>query len=191
MGQSVKNFLSVFFVISLVGCASVRTDVASSERYTDINSAAVHSKALASLKYDSFINIGISDISPSISIENASGKFEIVSVDGKKNQPFNFIVTSICDCLGFNKRAIYPTVYLLNDVGNVVSTEKTINPKTRSVNGTYALDGTYKLLIIANSKNAGKKIGDAQGYIGGVIPFAIDEVVHPTGSVNVSWKKPN
>ena len=77
----------IAILLSLTGCAgAVRSDFAGNNTYNDINSAKLGSMPIGNVQYGDFINIKISTNSPSIESEPVKGRYEIISVHGKKGQ---------------------------------------------------------------------------------------------------------
>lgn len=183
----------LFFVLLsllLASCASVkRTESATVEVYPDVKAAAVQTKPIVNLKYGDFVNINIQNISPSVKGLTSANKFEIVGIEGRAGEHFSIMVGSICDCLGFRKWAVYPITHLLKENGDLVASEKIENPKLRSLTGVFPETGRYKIVVVADSANEGKKLSDIAAYIGGVGLFTIPEKAHPTGLVQVNWPK--
>ena len=119
----------------------------------------------------------------------SANKFEGVGVEGKAGERVAITVISICDCLGFRKWAVYPVAQLLKENGDLVASEKIENPKVKNLTGIFPETGRYKILVIADNTNEGKKLGDIAGYIGGLQVLTIPEKVHPTGLMQVNWTK--
>jgi hypothetical protein len=187
--MQIKMLSVAIFSIVLTACASVtRTDVATNKIYPNIKAAVLDTKPLINVTYGEFVNVKIENVSPSVSGQKSLNKFEVVGLDGIKNQPFTIGVNSVCDCLGFKKWAVYPVAYLFDDSGAVIAQEKIGDPMSKILTGVFPADGHYKVLVIADNTNEGKKIGDAVGYMG-AFKFSLAETVHPTGLIQVNWQK--
>lgn len=176
---------------SLVACSNVRrTEVPASEKYTDIKSAVKNIKPLSNIEYGKFIRLNINDLSPSVYLDDAAGRFEVVGIQGSKNQSFQIVLQSICDCTQFRNVTTSPLVYLLDSMGEVIAKEEIVDYRTRVLKGAFPSDGDYRVLVIANNKNEGKAVGEGFVYIGGM-RFADPEFIHPTGMIRISWPQSN
>jgi hypothetical protein len=189
--MSMKILVSLVLSLTLISCASVkRTDIEATTTYSDVKTAALATKPLIEVKYSDFVNVKISDISPSVSGKSAPNKFEVISLAGVKDQAFTVVISSLCDCLGFRKWTVYPVAYMFDSAGGLVANEeKIVDPKVKILKGTFPNDGVYKIVVIADNTNKGKKIGEAIGYLAGVPVFAVAETIHPTGLIQVNWQK--
>lgn len=192
-----KAFVYSILAVSLVlsGCAGiVRTDNAGDKKYSDVKAAKLDTKAIGEVNYGDFKNIKISANSPSIDSASLKGRYEVVSVHGEKDKPFEITVAGICDCLGFRKWSIVPFSYLVDETGNTVSTGKFATPNVQLLAGTFPADGNYYVLIVADSVSAGKGVGEVYAGLmaGGIYKpdaFTISMTSHPTGIVQVNWPK--
>jgi ribosomal protein S2 len=80
--------------------------------------------------------------------------------------------------------------YVFDSAGGLIANEeKIVDPKVKVLKGVFPSDGIYKVVVVADNTNKGKKIGEAIGYLAGLPVFAIAETIHPTGLVQVSWHK--
>lgn len=185
--------LSMFF---FSGCAGIaRTDSAGNEKHPDMRSAKLASKPIGRIEYDSFKSLKISAESPYLESESLKGRYEIVSIQGKKGQQFLITTTGICDCLGFRKWSVVPFSYLLDGDGGIVLAGKSTTPMAQTLAGAFPEDGDYYLMIVADSTSAGKRIGVISGglavpgrpYVPDIITLPMTS--HPTGLVQVHYHK--
>lgn len=187
------KFLLPLVLISLLSaCANVeRKESAADKMYKDAKSAAVATQPLMSVQKGKFVNIDITSNSPSIQGQKKPNKFEVVSVNGRKDQKFNFIVAALCDCLGFRKWSIAPEAYLFDNNGELVAQETTLNPIAKSLTGSFPADGEYKVLVVADDTNDGSPIAEVPIQLGLVPVATLPQTVHPTGIVQVYWRQAN
>jgi hypothetical protein len=175
----------------LTGCATFkRTENLSSSIYQDPSVASLAVKPIGEVTYGHFVNFDISeDLSPSLSrLGGGKNLFEVIEVDGKKGQPFHFVVSSICDCIGFSKTAVLPVGIMFDKTGGLIA--KSVaepNPMLSEMKGTFPYTGPFRLLVIADAKHEGEKIGDANGFLPGTIPFSVPIKISVDGKVQVEW----
>lgn len=188
--------LSAASLLSLTGCAGiVRSDSAGNEKYADIKSAKLGTKAIGRVENGDAKNIKISSDSPSVDYGSLKGKFEIVSVHGEKGQLFAMTVAGICDCLGFRKKSVVPFSYVLDHAGNIVSTGKFATPNVQSLTGVFPESGDYFVMVVADSTSKGKKVGEISGGLAlPGAPYIADFATlpmrsQPTGIVQVNFHK--
>jgi hypothetical protein len=182
-------FAGLMVVTAMTGCATAsRTEAVSAKVFTTTSEAVAELTAITSLQRGKGIDIKIESTSPSIKGKRVPNKFEVVDIIGKKGEAYTLIVAPRCDCLGFRKYSIYPDASLLDQAGMPIGDVVSNSPKIRVLRGTFPQDGTYKLVIIADNTEQGKKLGDVDVYLGAVSAFKIAETVYPTGRVEVNFE---
>lgn len=176
-------------VAALTGCATAsRTEAVSAKVFTTTSEAVAEVTPITSLQRGKGIDIKIETNSPSIKGKRVPNKFEVVDIIGKKGDAYTLIVASRCDCLGFRKYSIYPDASLLDQTGAPIGEVTSSSPKIRVLRGTFPKDGTFKLVVIADNTEEGKKVGEVDVYFRALSLFKIDETVHPTGRVEVNFE---
>jgi len=144
--------LSIFALLTLTGCSTVsRNEPADNKLYLTVQDAASGVKPITSLVYGRFVNVKISDFSPALSIGKSSNRYEVASVNGKEKQPFSISVTSICDCLGFNKWQISPIAYLTTSTGEIVASSPIQGSVIAPLSGVFPKSAEYRVVVIANA----------------------------------------
>lgn len=188
-----KVVSSVILVSLLAGCATFkRTENLSSSLYKSPAEASLAVKPIGKAIYGDFVNFNINeDLSPSLSRpDGGKNYFEVIEVDGKKDQPFDFVVASICDCLGFSKTTVLPEALLFGQTGTLIAKAVRVpNPVAKEMKGTFPYTGAYRMLVIADAAHEGEKISEAEGYLPGAIPFGIPMTISVDGKVQVNWLK--
>ncbi|WP_444927501.1 hypothetical protein ACJJI4_06745 [Microbulbifer sp. TRSA002] len=184
---------SVVFAILLAGCGLIKEQrqVAISKIYTDLQEVAKEVPAILSLNKGESPQILISeDFSPRLARNKHTDYFEVVEVQGVKDQAFSLMVHAVCDCLGVRKWAVLSEVYLVSPSGKEVQLSQS-GLQTRQVSGIFSDAGTHKLIIVAASKYSGQRMGRISGYIfaaNAAVPLSLPLTVHPTGTLKLEYK---
>lgn len=180
--------------VLLSSCATTRTKDLSAEIFKDPAKASETVKPLVSVTYKHFVNLRIDDdLSPSLRRpDNGQNYFEVVGLEGKKDQPFHLAIYAICDCLGFSKTAILPDGLLYDTQGHLIARSKRSkkDPRMTELRGTFPKTGPYHLLVIADSTHEDEKIGHVVDYsniVTGLFPPSIE--ISTEGKAQVAWKK--
>lgn len=203
-----KLLLVALIAVFMSGCATNitnarRTDDRAGKIYKAVGEAALDTAPLSPLNFGAIVNLDITVASPAVAGEKGNNKFEVLGLIGKKDQEFTISIMPLCDCLGVNKWLVSPDPYLLNTQGEIVAQIDKSGPPpatnvrfvVKTLKGKFAADGEYKLAMIADNTHEGQKIAETGtsilmvGFIPVPIP-SIDEVVHPTGKVQVQWIDP-
>lgn len=190
-----KTILMIATLFILSGCISMignaRNKPVNIDTYHDINTAAKDIPAILELQKDSFENININkDVSPKINREGRVEYLEMVQLKGKKDDRFSIVISSLCDCLGFRKWAVLADPFMFSPEGTPINLKKEGTLITQNITGTFPQDGTYKLMIIANTKYLDQKMGSINGYwdySNSASGFSLPLTVYPTGVVQVEW----
>lgn len=195
MNNKCIAILSTLLLLS--GCVSMmgntRNKSASVDTYHDISIAVRDTSPILELSKDDFKNINIDkDASPKIFREDRVEYFEIVELIGKENSAFSITVASLCDCLGFRKWAVLADPFMFGPDGSPVDLKKGGTLEVQTLTGSFPKSGTYKIIIIANTKYLDQKMGNINGYwdySNSASGFTLPLTVHPTGLVQVAWNK--
>lgn len=190
-----KIFTILAFISFVSGCASVatRTDNASDKKYTSVQAAVQETTALTNLIKGKTKGIQIKSESPYMLSNETSGRFEVVQLQGTKDEPFTIIANAKCDCWGFRKWSVMPIIYVTDNSGNVIVKNATPGSSVNVIQGTFPQDGKYSVLIGADEKSEGRVARTEQASIafanGIYIPNAFTVAIksHPTGDVDVTW----
>ncbi len=194
MRTNFKSFPIIVAVLSLSACASIsRSEFAGDVRHSDLRTAALSTKPIGHVEYGNGRNIKIGMNSPLMVGESLKGRFEVVSLQGVRGQPYALTVLAICDCLGFRKWTVVPDAYLLDHEGMMIAQGAIISPTHRHITGVFPRDGEYKVLVMADATHEGEKVGSIRAWLpgGGLTSSFLDipKRSHPTGIVQVSYPK--
>lgn len=184
----------IALVVLLSSCATTRTKDLSAEIFNDPAKASVTIQPLVNVPYAHFVNLRIDDdLSPSLRrSDNGQNYFEVVGLEGKKDQPFHLAIYAICDCLGFSKTSILPDGLLYDAQGHLIarSTRSAKDPRMTELRGTFTETGSYHLLVIADSTHEDEKIGKVLDYttlFTTLFPPSIK--ISTEGKAQVAWIK--
>ncbi len=175
-------------ILLLAGCSTMsRVDSVSGISHSSLSDASQSVIEVGTISKNSSIRLEImEDISPKINHEETLDYFEVISVDGVAGEKFSFRSDALCDCLGFRKWSVNPKSYLFDSQGNTIEVSLKDSPTHTEITGIYPETGKYKLVILAESKYVGKRLGSIPGYISGVNAFSLPLTAHPTGKLVVS-----
>lgn len=181
--KCMKILLIIVFTLSS-GCATTRSKSVSQEPYTDISLAAQSVSPILKLIVggNERINIGQKE-SPKIIIDNITSNFEVLEIEGLKNQNFSINLYSACDCLGFRKWVISSAPYLFDPEGKKVDIN-IVGGQLKNISGHFPQTGKYRLLVVADTTYVGELAGriDVSNY-----NFTVPLVIHPEGTVQVVY----
>lgn len=194
--------LALFSVLLFAGCSVVpvtdlkRTEGFADKKISDITNAPKLIKPVGTLTLGKVVKITVDKKMSPVLVQGAvDSRFELVEVDGKKDQPFMINVVASCTCLGFAKKSIAPIAYLLDNSGTIVAQEL---PNKRPVDdqfykmrkrlkGKFPADGRYYVAVVADYHGGRNvRVGDAVGYLG-FVPIKKTIYQYPTGDVFLGW----
>lgn len=178
-----KAILFSIFVIILAGCArnhpppsltnNPQNSVISEFGSIDVlKSAKVDVLPLEGKKYS------IQPHDPIVNFGEYMSNYKVFSMDLSEGGSFNVDITSICSCVGLNKRILVPRAYVVNADGNVIETKASkyraeLSFVGYSLSGTVKTDGKYYLVVAANNSNPGKPVAMDTVQVNGYIPTGI------------------
>ncbi|MBB3169441.1 hypothetical protein [Simiduia aestuariiviva] len=178
-----KAIVILMFVIILAGCArnhpapSLTNNPQDSiiSEFGSINvlkSAKVNVLPLESKKYS------IQPHDPIVNFGEYMSNYKVFSMDLAEGDTFNVDITSICSCIGLNKRILVPRAYVVNADGNVIETmaskyRSELSFVGYSLSGTVKTEGMYFLVVAANNSNPGKPVAMDTVQVNGYIPTGI------------------
>ena len=178
------------FVLLLTGCASMsRQDVLSQQEFPSLADALIAVAPIGQLEKGKAETIKISPKkSPKATHEGTQDFFEIVTLQGTEGEPFRIETNALCDCLGMPKWVVNPRLYLFDAEGNVIAespAESDSGLLSALVDGSYPATGTYKLVLLAESKHHRMRTGSVPGYMNGVQVMSIPMTIRETGKLVV------
>lgn len=193
--MKILKITSLAAILLLGGCASiVRSQSAANQTYSSVQSIDAKRLSIGEIEQGAGRNLRISLESPFLNSDQAEGRFEVVTLSGKKGDEYSISLTSLCDCLGFKKWVVVPRPFLQDGHGQIIGQWRHVNQDVQRSTGVFQENGPYYLLIVADSTSEGKKVGDIYGSIagGGLLSgFVLDmsEVSHPTGIVRIDYEE--
>lgn len=193
-----KCFVVLFSLcLFLYGCASTeRPDGLGKQRFTSVESAAANVQPVGQIKFGESKSVKIVEESPYFDRAGSSGRFEVISLDGKAGDSYKLTAYSVCDCFGFKKWAVLPHLYLLDGSKKIISKDAVVlSSRFRSLAGVFPKDDTYYLLVVADAESEGRRLDDVsigvalpgQAFVPGVL--SVPMTSHPTGVVRIGWTK--
>ncbi|MDR2188736.1 MAG: hypothetical protein LBE62_11935 [Azonexus sp.] len=186
-----KLSVAIFIYLLLTsGCAVSRSNHLGDKVVYDIKSVIYNIDPIRKISPHDAIKIGIDLSSPKIDSSSTKGRFEIFEVAGDKNQSYFISATGVCDCLGFRKEFITPVVYLLDQNGDMVASGSPAGGKiSQYVSGKFPESGKYYLLVVADDRLDGQRIGQIGDPPDKFKILAIPFFAQNTGTVMVNWQE--
>lgn len=188
-----RFFATIFLALTLSACASItRSQFAGDQTYTAFDSALKTAGPIGHVKMGDARNIRIDTTSPMLNMPTRHGRFESVTIDGRKGSQYQVTIWAPCDCLGFRKRSVAPLAFLFNDRGDLIAEGAQTSPQSRFLSGAFPEDGTYRVLVIADDSRTGEKLSSVNLDLPGAVyipdAFSIPVKSHPTGIVQVNYQ---
>lgn len=191
--MNLTRFLAPVLALSMLsGCASItRSQFAGDQTYTALDAAMKTTSPIGDIKFGDARRIRIDATSPLMDTPAQRGRFESVTINGRKGSNYQLTIAGVCDCLGFRKWSVAPKAFLFNDRAELIAEGTQVNPQIQTLLGKFPEDGIYRILVIADDSRTGERLSSVQGGVpaGAVfIPnvFTIPVSSHPTGIVSVS-----
>lgn len=193
-----KYFIALFSsCLFLYGCASTeRPDGLGKQRFTSLESAVANVQPVGQIRFGESKNVKIIEESPYFDRAGSSGRFEVISLEGKAGDSYKLTAYSVCDCFGFKKWAVLPRLYLLDGSKKVISKDAIVlSSRSRYLAGVFPKDDAYYLLVVADAESEGRRLEDVS--IGVALPgqafvpdlLSVPMTSHPTGVVKIGWAK--
>jgi hypothetical protein len=131
---------------------------------------------------------------PRLDFGSSISNYRVFSLQLKQGERYELNVNSLCHnaCLGFNKFALKPRALLLDAYGTVIASQpsramSTVSQISLGWDGEAPEDGTYYLLVAADSEDIGKTIVIDDIWINNSPLMAVNVGMHsaPFGQINV------